>query len=198
MMLRTVGSGKSFFGCGTVTFPGLVACLNWWCEPTTCTKNHPSALSCLIISALFMPRFYTQIHNQPAFTQVLSTDCNRAVTPQAPAALAIMRPLKSMLLVERDGNDERGQRDAARPQAAGHPVALGVQHPAHLRHRGPDGRLASGLHRQHPRVHRGGAAIPLCPLDSRRHGTSPRELLARAIGEPQVEFVPNSSQDWAA
>lgn len=142
MMLRTVGSGKSFFGCGTVTFPGLVACLNWWCEPTTCTNNHPSALSCLIISALFMPRFYTQIHNQPAFTQVLSTDCNRAVTPQAPAALAIMRPLKSMLLVERDGNDERGQRDAARPQAAGHPVALGVQHPSHLRHRSPDGELA--------------------------------------------------------
>ena len=55
-MLRTVGSGRSFLGWGTVTLPGLVGCLNWWCEPTTCTKYQPSALSCLRMSVLFTVR----------------------------------------------------------------------------------------------------------------------------------------------
>src|SRR5579875_638166 len=42
-MLRSVGSGMSFFGCGTVTRPGFVGCLNCLWLPFCATSYHPSA-----------------------------------------------------------------------------------------------------------------------------------------------------------
>jgi hypothetical protein len=63
IILFAVGKGKSFFGCGTVTLPVLLACLNWWCEPLTCTKNQPSCCMSLIKSLLFMNHTVKIIHN---------------------------------------------------------------------------------------------------------------------------------------
>ena len=49
-MFLSVPIGKSLAGCFTVTLPGLVGCLNWWCDPFTFTSCQPSASKRLMIS----------------------------------------------------------------------------------------------------------------------------------------------------
>lgn len=41
----------------TVTLTFLVGSLNWWCEPTACTKYQPSTLICWMMSVLFIRQF---------------------------------------------------------------------------------------------------------------------------------------------
>src|SRR3954463_633089 len=50
-MLASVPRGMSFFGCGTVTIPGFVGCLKWWCDPFTLASDQPSRLSARMTSA---------------------------------------------------------------------------------------------------------------------------------------------------
>lgn len=53
-MLARVPLGKSRLGCGTVTRPGLVGCLNWQWEPRRETSCQPSRIRTLMTSLLFI------------------------------------------------------------------------------------------------------------------------------------------------
>ena len=56
-----MGIGKSFFGCGTVSLPGVGGCVNGGGEPAVCTRYQPSSVSCLMMWRLCMG-FYTRLH----------------------------------------------------------------------------------------------------------------------------------------
>lgn len=55
----SVPTGRSRFGCGTVTRPGLMGCLNWAWLPRRATSTQPSASSSRMTSRLFIVCIYT-------------------------------------------------------------------------------------------------------------------------------------------
>lgn len=141
------------------------------------------------------------------------------LTPQALEALTIMRPLTSMLRVERDGDDDQSA-DIFRNPVTGKPwhdersqrdhywrpalKRLGIRWRSayNTRHTFATVALMAGLPPAYIASILGHTVAVLLSRYARwipeGTGTSPRELLARAMGAPQIEFVPNSSQDRAA
>ncbi len=57
-MLRTVGSGRSFFGCGTVTLPDLVGCLNTGPCSVPTTPNQSNCLRAHFSAAVSLGRVH--------------------------------------------------------------------------------------------------------------------------------------------